>query len=338
MRRIYKFSLFCVGISIILFSCFAQGTNEEIPPRYTEPSFFNAIKSFFSRGHLKNFLSVTMGYDSNIYLEENKREGDPFTQIVYQTTFTSSVNDKMDGILEYELMSLLYPDASSLVMVNNYLRMGVNYKVNDDVTVYTGYHFGIVDYVNEGDDDFLDHRFKIKIKQKLPHKFFHTFSYEFRFKDYSEQNVVLSTPLIPTSKTREDMRNVVEYGVGKYFKRDIVKVKFQYYRNDSNYPFLAYYDYDSYKITASCTHMFNKKLFGYFSFSKQIRDYTGRLLTVDLGSKEWDRTYVISSGIYYVLKRDMTVGFNYSYRQNNSNEPTSRYSGSIISVGTYWYF
>ena len=130
----------------------------------------------------------------------------------------------------------------------------------------------------------------------------------------------------------------MEYAIGKYFKRDVVKIKFEYYYNNSNYPYLAYYDYDSYRLTLSCTHLFNKKLFGHFSFSRQIRDYTGRLLTVDLGSKEWDRTYVISSGLYYILNRSLTIGLNYTYRQNWSNEPTSRYSGSVISGGTYWRF
>ena len=337
MKNLYKLIMFIVGLNFILLSSFAQGVNEEVPPRYGESSFIGAIKSFFSQGEIKNFLSVTLGYDSNIYLDDKKREGDPFTQIVYQTTLTSSLTDKTDGILEYELMSLLYPDAGPLDMVSNYLRIGANFKLNEETTLYAGYHFGIVDYVNTGDDDFLDHRLKIKVKQKLPKKFFHSLSYTFRFKDYNDQKVTFVS-LLPTTKTREDVRNSVEYAIGKYFKRDVVKMKFEYYYNNSNYPYLAYYDYDSYRLTLSCTHLFNKKLFGHFSFSRQIRDYTGRLLTVDLGSKEWDRTYVISSGLYYILNKSLTIGFNYTYRQNWSNEPTSRYSGSVISVGTYWRF
>lgn len=338
MQKTYKITLLVVGIFFLSFSCFAQVADEEVPPRYPEQSLFGAIKSFFKEGEVNCLFSLFQGYDNNVYLN-SQRKRDAFTQMFFKSNLTSPINEQLEGILGYELMSLMYADASDVNLIRTGLRLGLDYKINTDLNFLTDYRFGVADYINSGEDDFLDHRIKFKLKRIFLSKLYHSLSYELMFKDY-RQRKTRTTPVTYSSKTREDFRRTIEYELGHYFPKDLFKIKFQYYLNDSNERYLDYYDYDSYRVIFSLTHLFNDKLFGYLSFSRQLREYSSRTLSVPIGSisLERDKTSVITSALYYNLNKTFTLGLNYTYRQNWSNEPTGRYSGSIISLGAYCKF
>ncbi|MBN1913764.1 MAG: hypothetical protein JW788_05120, partial [Candidatus Omnitrophica bacterium] len=124
----------------------------------------------------------------------------------------------------------------------------------------------------------------------------------------------------------------------KFFPKDQLKLGFQYYNNNSSERYLHYYDYDSYKGTASLTHLFNNKTFGYFSFSRERGDYHNRSISTNNGRCQDDRTYVLTSALYYNIKKDFTLGLSYTYRNNYSNEPMERYQSSMFTVGTYYKF
>ena len=141
-----------------------------------------------------------------------------------------------------------------------------------------------------------------------------------------------------TNKRRDDVRNTVEYEIGKYFTRDLLKLKIQYYFNNSSEKYLHFYDYDSFKTSISLTHLFNESVFGYVAFSRQFRDYRSRSLIVDTSSLEWDRTYLVTTGLYYNLTKNCSLVANYTYRQNWSNEPTQEYEGTIVSCGINYSF
>ena len=54
MKNLYKLIIFIVGLNFILLSSFAQGVNEEVPPRYGESSFYWGGKVFlFARRNKK---------------------------------------------------------------------------------------------------------------------------------------------------------------------------------------------------------------------------------------------------------------------------------------------
>ena len=130
----------------------------------------------------------------------------------------------------------------------------------------------------------------------------------------------------------------MEYEIGRYFTKDLLRLNYQYYYNTSTEHFLKYYNYDSFELGASLTHILNKKTFAYFSFSRQYRDFRSRTISLDANFKERDRTYLITSALYYNLKKDLTIGLNYTYRENWSNEPTENYSGALITVNTFYRF
>ena len=348
IKRITKIiTVLVVGVFLIPVISFAQSADQEVPPRYTSSSS-GWLRSFIENGEVKNLLSINQGYDNNVYLN-SAREADPFTQVMFKTTFVSPLTDMVDAVLGYEFMSLTYPQESDVDMFKNGIRIGTDTKITDDIKLSSSYYLDYVDYPNTGDDDFLSHKAEFVIRQDLPYKMYHSFGYEFMFKDYNQRQTrvqgvsnILGFPvplgILNTGKTRDDLRQTVQYEIGKYFPKDLLKLGFEYYYNDSSERYLNYYDYDSYKVSASLTHVFNDKIFGYASFSSQFRDFRSRVLSTNIGSLEQDTTYIMTSALFYNLNKSLTLGVNYTYRENDSNEPIENYSGSLISLGAYYKF
>jgi len=347
MRKAYGImSLAILGIFFLSFTCFAdQGVSDKYQVRHrlidnflertsdSAKSFFN---NFFEGSEIKSFLSLSQGLDNNVRLN-SRRDTDTFTQIFFKPTVTTPINENTSRILSYELTGFIYGDESNLNLIINKFNLGMDHKINDDLDFSGQYSLGIIDYPNTGYDDFINHTLDFKIKQKFPAKFYHSLGYNFAFKGYTQKLKRTSSGL-NSEDERHDRVNTIGYEIGKYFPKDLVKFSYQYFNNDSNDSYLKYYDYDSFQPGVSLTHFFNKKTFCYTAFSKQMRYFRSRTISRDANFKEWDRTYVGMLGLYYSPEKSFTIGVNYTYRQNRSNEPLENYSGSIVTLNTYYNF
>jgi hypothetical protein len=54
--------------------------------------------------------------------------------------------------------------------------------------------------------------------------------------------------------------------------------------------------------------------------------------------RQEDKTYNLTSALYYNLKKDLTVGLTFTYRNNWSNEQLERYQDSVVTLGTFYKF
>jgi len=317
------------------FSYARDAAEEEVTPRskkiYLEPE-----KSFYEKGKFKFLAALTTGYDDNTHLN-SRRDGDVYFQTFFKGSWVTPLDNKTDGTLSYEMMNLLYTGESKLDLTRNGLHAGIDHELTKDLTISAGYNFDILDYINTRDDDFVENSLNFKLTHKLPYKMFHSLEYDMSYKNYTDFKV-RNTDMVVTDKEREDFRNEVGYEIGKYFKNDMISINFHYFNNNSNDRYMNYYDYDSFKLGSSLTHIFNKKIFGYLSFSRQLRDYRSRTIVQDVNVKEWEKTYLMTSAMYYNLNKSVSFGLSYTYRQNCSNESLDRYSGSLISLSTYCKF
>ncbi|MFA5116364.1 MAG: hypothetical protein WC486_03690 [Candidatus Omnitrophota bacterium] len=331
----------CLGLVLAVDCSFAQlaqkAAEEEIPPRKDYTGTLGFIPAFFDRGKVSSMLSISQGIDNNVYLD-SRRKVSGFTQQLFKTSITSPITDNLDGILGYEVMNLTYENGPADVnMVANTLKAGTEYRFCKNIKLLTEGKFTANNYYTTGDDNSLDYSIENKIRQNLPQKMYHSFSYDFMFKDYTTDHVSNGIGVIMDRK-RNDMRNTFEYEVGKYFAKDLVKVKIQYYTNDSNERFLDYYDYTSTKPSISLLHLFNDKTFSLLSYSMQYRNYDTRTILTDATVDEKDVTRVLTAALYRNITKDLTVGLSYTYRHNSSNEPSSKYSGSMFALNASYTF
>ena len=340
---------FFVILTAVLFFLpafsFASEINEdEIVSKDTQKIYIDEEDeySFLQRGKVTNMLAVSLGYDNNTHLDPT-RKGDVFNQTFFRTNFTSPItrDKKVNGILGYELMSLLYSGESTLDIIKNSFSASIDNKINKEWEVSSGYRLDVYSYVNSASDNFFENAVHGEIKENLPFKMYHQLGYELGIKSYPSRHIRTldaTDEITDSDKKRYDLRNTVDYEVGKYFPKDLFKLGYQFYNNNSNEMFLKFYDYDSHKVSVSLTHLFNDKVFGFLSFARQYRAYLSRSITLDPATKENDKTYLLATALYYNFNKSLTLGFSYTYRQNVSNDPIENYSGSLISVSSYYRF
>lgn len=316
--------------------CFAVDVTEQDVTPGAKKIYLEPQKNFIEKGSFNYLLGVSAGYDNNAHLDSS-RDGDSYLQTFFRATFNTTFTDQTKGNLTYELMNLMYGGESDLDLVRNGIKAEVDHTINDQISVSSGISFDSIEFLTSGDDDYYEDKFELKVTHKLPQNFYHSLGYNLMFRIYDQRCTRVSA-LVYTDKERADWRNGVEYEIGKYFESDLLKLELEYFNNKSNERYLDYYDYDAYKIGSSYTHIFNDKIFSYVSASQQSRNYKQRSLIDDANTTEWERTWLTSAAVFYNLNSSVSFGLNYSYRQNYSNEPADRYSGSLISLATYWKF
>lgn len=316
-----------------------KSAGEDVPPAKDYTGTFGFIPAFFERGKVNSTISVTEGVDNDVYLD-TRRKTSAFTQVLFKTAITSPVTENLKGILGYEVMNLTYENGPADVnLIVNTLRAGTEYTFCKNIKLYTDVKFSGVNYYTTGIDNSLDYSLENRIRQNLPEKMYHSLSHEVMFKDYTTDKIQNGIGVQMVDK-RDDIRNTFEYEIGKYLTKDLIKFKLQYYVNDSNWKFLHYYDYCSTRPGFSLIHLFNDKTFSLLSYSAQFRWYDNRTLTLPGRGieTEKDMTQVLTAALYRTVCKDLTVGLSYTYRHNRSNEPTSKYSGSLFSVSAAYNF
>lgn len=333
-----KAAVFFALILFLLSSGVAFGADiveeKEIAGRATGPKESMGA-GFLAKGKVKSFTAVTLGFDNNVFLDGGRHK-DGFSQFLYRGTYTWPLEETLNGILELNIMDLTYFDSSEASLIAPSFRGGLDFKLDRKTNLIVDYSFGLVDFIDSGANDFYDHKFGVTLKQRLPLKFSHAFSYEFLLRDYMERKT-RDSATVYREESRMDERNTLEYSISKQFPQDLWKVGLTYYQNNSNEKYLDYYDVDSWKPFVSVTHLFGPKLFGYAAFSRQFRYYAHRT-AIGSANKEEDTTNVFSQALFYTVNKSFTLGVSHTLRKNDSNEPTSRYSGSVISINGYYTF
>ncbi len=284
----------------------------------------------------KIFAAALQGYDNNVFLNSDRKQ-DGFSEAIFDVSVANPLNGRWDVLSGASAHNITYWDSSAASLVDTNIRLGFEGKLPADITLTVLDNIELLEYYSNRDGEYVGNKTGFSLRQKLPNNFFHAIGYEYFYKNYSERKA-LNGWGGNSDKDRADNRNTVNYELGVYLKKAMIKVFGEYYLNDSNDSFMDYYKYDSRRFGASAMYLFTDKLNGYLSFIHQRRGFSDRTIPDDSTIHEHDKTYLTSTSLFYDIFKNTTLGLNYSYRQNNSNNPTQKYSGSITTLGLYCRF
>ncbi len=286
---------------------------------------------------LNFFAGVLQGFDNNVNLDPDRKK-DGFLDASLNTEVAYNYTDDIRLKVENYTTSVLYYNVNSANMFDFYNRAGLELDIFEDrVMVGADYVLDYVLFPNDKNGTYLGNEAKVFIKHKLTPDFYHKLGYKFLHKGYADDRTRGSN-MEKTETTRTDDRNEIDYEVGLYlFNRLILRTSIEFYKNDSNYQYMDYYDYWSFKVRPSLMYSITKNLYTSASFSYQQRRYDDRLSSNN-DEHVQDNTYVFNTSILYDLSKSFTVAINYSYRENVSNDSLQKYSGSIVTGGLYYSF
>lgn len=286
---------------------------------------------------LNFFAGVIQGFDNNVNLDPDRKK-DGFLETSLNTEATYNYTDNVRLKVENYTTDILYYNVTSANLLDVYNKAGLEMDAfRDLITFGLDYALDFVLFPEDEDGTYLGNHVKVFAKHKVTHDLYHQLGYKFLHKSFSHDKTRNSTGS-KISSLRKDARNGAEYEVGYYFSdRAILKNVIELYYNEGNYEYFDFYDYLSFKVKPSFIFRLNDELYTSGSFTYQQRTYDGRLSSEN-DEHVYDDTYSFNVSVLYDLTKSFTTAVNYSYRENASNEPLQRYSGSMITLGLYYSF
>jgi len=290
-------------------------------------------------GKLLFYADAYEGYDNNVNLDSQRKE-DAYTEIDIQMGYKYPFNSVFGATLNYYLNSLNYYDVTDATYYDNNLALDLDTNLFDKKAKLTWENAaGYIYYPHESTSTFFSYDSQLGLKHSLTKTFSHKLSYDFIFREYPDRKAGDGRGAARETN-RKDIRNSIAYELSGLLVRDIfVRFNNQYYVNDSNDQYMDYYDYWSYRATLTAMMpLLTKRLYGLVTLGYQRRDYGSRQLVDDASKTERDNTYEGGSSLIFDITKKFSMSLNYLYRQNESNEPSEKYSGSMISAGLHYAF
>lgn len=227
-----------------------------------------------------------------------------------------------------------YTDADMLDMIAD---SKFEYRLLDSLLLIAGYQGEFMVYPNDENGSFFKNEVSAGLRHTIARNASQTARYAFSLKEYTHRKILYGN-LTRGSDLRLDARHDVIHELSvRLIDRLKVTLVNQYSINDSNDQYFDFYDFWMYKSRASLVVMLVKRLYVIGSFSYFHKEYTDRP-TSDRGVDQKDNLYVVSSTLLWDLTASLSLFCNYSYKENDSNEPLDQFSGNMMSAGLYYSF
>lgn len=336
-------------LGVLFFGLTACSADEKLEPaeRYNMQAVESVIQAYAreyptEKPKLNSSISQNMGYDNNVNLNSSN-EGDVF----FETRFKFGIEkpfylgfalwQDMKLKLDYNFNFIAYPEITDASMINNNFNFNLQNRLVGKNILEFNYNFGLIDYPKYGPGSHRANRVSLGFKNYLTSKFYGRLGYGYLHKKYDDRKARYANGT-ESSSERTDHRHIAELEAGYYlWEKTLLKLRGQYYINDSNDSYYDYYDYSSHKISLTAIHIFSEKFFGLLSFAQAFKDY-GHRTTFDNSRVQEDEMFTINTAFLYDFTPSTSISLNLTYRENDSNEPRDEYTETIFSVGLHYSF
>jgi len=286
---------------------------------------------------LEFFAGLLQGFDNNVNLDPSRKK-DGFLEASLNTEVTYNYTDEIRLKLENYTTNIMYYNVNNANMLDVYTRTGLETDIlNKLVTLGADYVFDFVCFPLDPDGTYLGNEARVYAKHRLLSYLYQRLRYRYLHKNYTKGKT-RAADREWTDTLRRDNRHTMDYEVGFYLTdKAILKGNIELFRNTSNYAYFEYYNYWSFRVRPSFILTLTKKLYTTGSFAYQQRRYDDRLSSEN-DEHVWDDTCSFNVSLLYNLTRSFTIALNCGYRENVSNEPLQKYSGTIFTGGVYYSF
>lgn len=285
-----------------------------------------------------NFMGgILQGIDNNVFLDSSRKKDGFLQNTVTGDIFYNYTDDIRLGF-GMDFTDIVYYKFSdnNLIDLNFKPKFQVDF-LDDRLSFETEYMFDWVCFPSDENSTYINNRMSFFLRNNVTKDFYHKGGFKLEYKNYTSGKVY-NSDATRSDRERSDIRYTGEYQFGmKIYKYARIKQTVEFYRNDSNDQFMDYYDYWAVKERTSLTAYFTRKLYSISSFSLTHKMFDDRLNSNDR-ALEKDNLYVFNVSVLYDITPSFTLSAAYSYRENTSNEPLEKYSGSIITMGLYYSF
>ena len=337
--------VFCLTTNVT--TIFAEENREQDTVTTQQVIDKAAFEGYFDQGQDKAgaadnialywYANIKQGFDNNVYLDPSRRK-DAFVQSSIGEYMTYYHNEDQRVNFDSNITSLLYYNQNNNNLLDIYLNPWVEQDFfNNIFTLEGGYVFDWVCFPNSPDGTYLDNGFSVYLRNNVTPDFYHKIGGKIDIKSFIHDRTYNASK-VKTNTKRFDVLYTGEYQAAWYLW-DIIKLKqrVQVFQNESNYKYQDYYDYWGYNLKTTGIFYFTKKCYSIMNFSYTKKNYYKRTVPSST-SNQRDRLYVASFLLAYDITPSFTISADYSYRENVTNQPVDKYSGSVYTISLSYVF
>lgn len=280
---------------------------------------------------LSSYTSWTVGNESNPALVK-ARSSALFTEEYLSTTFSYRLHPQLTWQAGYSLDALNYNEYTDGSTLTNSLTTKLIWRVAKPLRAEVHYTFDDSDYPYDAGASTWDQKVHLRLRHSFLKNYYHYVGWTYLNKQYKDKLKRESTSTRIPSKYRKDKRHTAIYEIGGTLADvNTVKLKQEFYFNDSNEGHLDYNDAQDYKLKATFARDWTKQWSSSHSFTYELKRYERRDVT-ERGVAEQDYTKTYETGLTYKLSPQVDLTYAWKYKKQDSNDPGQAYQDITNSL------
>jgi long-subunit fatty acid transport protein len=281
---------------------------------------------------------TAMGYDNNALLN-SERHGDAFGQEALSLAWKLRPSRRLRARFDYDVFNVNYFEVTDQNVLWQSLNPGLDYLLDPRTALQFDYRFDYLYFPRNEIASYRANSVRVGVLRKLNDRLRLKAGVGAGERQYVDNLIRNGSGAQVPADDRSDDRWSADAELQFNAWRDgLLRAGFEYTRSDSDDFFNDFYDYDSYAFKISLTAKITPKAYCYLKTGYENLVYDSRPTVEDPARTENSDVYTAAASLYYALRKDVSLGFSYTYRQKISNEPSQSYSGSISTLGLYYTF
>jgi len=284
------------------------------------------------------WASSLAGYDTNVYLTHYDESASIFLQNSLSFHTKSRLFERCLLRLEYDLVAIDYLRFAEPDLSDHIFTAALDMQVTEELLWSVEYAYDFVGFPHDDASEYSVDEITSSLRHDISDRLYQKLAYSFFDKDYGKWKTRTADGNMKLGD-REDKRNAVEYELGYYLSdKTLIKSRNSFFRNNSNELYLDYYDYKALSTRASLVHIITDKIYALLDGGYQFKSYDNRVVSDKVSGDQRDHLLMGGASIYYDILKNLSLGTNFDYRKNFSNENGQKYTDYVISCGVYYKY
>ena len=286
---------------------------------------------------LSQVWTWTVANESNPALLKS-RNSHLYTEEYLSTTFSYKLAPTLSWQLGYNVDSLLYDEYTDGSTLTNTLLTKAIWRMTPTLRSEFHYTFDDSDYPYDDGASTWDQKTHLRLRQAFRKQYYHWIGWTYLNKQYKTKLKRESTSTRVPGKRRQDRRHTGSYEIGGPLgEGNTLKLRQEFYFNDSNEGYQDYNDAEDYKVKATFLREWSKPWSTTSSFTYELKRYERRDVT-ERGVAQQDYTKTFDLGATYKVSNQVDLAYTWKYKRNDSNDPGQSYqdiTNSLALTGSF---
>ena len=280
---------------------------------------------------LSTVLTETVGNESNPQLQKVHKSA-LYMEEYLSTTFGYKVTPKLTWQAGYNLDALNYDEYTDGSTLTDTLLTKLIYRPLKTIRLEGHYTFNDTTYPYDAGSSTWDQKVHVRLRQSFWNHYYHYVGWTYMNKQYKDKGKRFGSNERHAGELRKDNRHTGIYEIGGTFaEANTLKVKQEFYFNDSNDIYQDYSDTQDYKVKVTLARDWTKRWSSSSSFTYERKQYAHQNVSgPEVARKDSTNTYDL--GLTYKFNDNVDLTYGWKYQKNLSNDRSQDYQNVTNSL------